>query len=179
MSDVNIVRGDNILQESISAVKTFNTNLWSAIIGTPAYNAGVIDIDQASMRTLVGAKNFAGFIEILIPTAPTTGDAREWGFKNAGDNSPGAYFYIDGEEFGVVVLDDFGAELVSAICKWNSDWTDASVVWGVTTFKTEIHFTVNGSLLYRYMGSVPERPLTVFISNTNNDVMEYSELSIS
>lgn len=179
MTDVNIVRGDNILQESISAVQTLNTNLWATITGTPTYSSGVIQLDQAAMRSLVGAKNFSGFLEVLIPAAPTTGDVREWGFKNAGTKAPAAYFYVTDDVFGVKVVDDFGTSIVTVTLPWDTDWTNAQVVWGVTTFVNEIHFTVNGSLVYRHIGKVPDRPLTVFMNNENNDVMAYSELSVS
>lgn len=178
MSDVNVIRGDNTLQESVSAVQELNTNLWATITGTPTYSSGVIQLDQAAMRSLVGAKNFAGFLQVLIPAAPTTSDVREWGFKNAG-NGPAAHFYVTDEDFGVKVLDDYGTELADVVCPWNSAWTDAAVVWGITTFQNEIHFTANGSLVHRYMGEVPDRPMTIYFNNENNDVMEYSEMSIA
>lgn len=179
MSDVNIVRGDDILQESVSAVQELNTNLWASITGTPTYASGVIQLNQAAMRSLVGAKNFAGFMQILIPTAPTAGDDREWGFKNAGSKSPGAFYYIEGEVFGVKVIGDFGIELADVPLPWNTLWNNTEVIWGVTTFQNEIQFTVNGSLVYRYRDEVPDRSMPVFISNANNDVMEYSELSVT
>lgn len=181
--DVNIVRGDDILQESVADVGSLNTNLWATVTGTPTYSGGVIQLNASAMRSLVGSKNFQSFIEVLIPTAPTAGDDRTWGFKNAGSKAPGAYFYIEDATFNVKILDDVGATLADVELPWDSDWTNAAVAWGITVFKKEIHFTANGSLVYRYQeavtNSLPDRPLTVYISNANADVMTYAQLSIS
>lgn len=177
--DVNIIRSGDVFREDVLTTGSFSTTIWTAFTGTPTYSSGVIVVNQDFMGTKNTFERPQMLIDILIPAVPTEGDVRQWGLAGSASNSPQFIFDITDDVFSAVVIDNTGEELSRTTIPWDSDWTNAQIIWGITVFEREVHFLAEGALLCKYIGAIQKDPVAVIVKNENADDMKYRLLSVT
>ena len=117
---------------------------------------------------------------VTIPTAPTAGDNRVWGFfSRAIQNRNAAYFYISGTNFYARSYGDTSSTSESTTIEWDSAWTatpiDYKIVWRIE----RVDFYVNNIKLATHTTKVPAQMLMpMYFSNGANDNMDINFIRI-
>lgn len=129
--------------------KTYDsTNWWASLSGAPVEDATGLKLNAAS-TTMLG-DFWRGRIEMkmIIPTAPTAGNFRQWGFKEGGSNTF-ALFRISGTTFSAVVSsEEYGVSTTtSSTMTWNTAWNATETIFSIDWDASGFTFRVNGQRL--------------------------------
>ncbi|MBU0847470.1 hypothetical protein KKH23_09830, partial [Patescibacteria group bacterium] len=84
-------------------------------------------------------------LDMTIPTAPTSGDSRIFGFYSMNyGNRNAAYFYISGTNFYARTYSDSSATAESTTITWNTSWTNTPIKYEIRWYINRIEFWVDG-----------------------------------
>lgn len=179
--DNRIVRaGDIFIYDPRTQLYTSGSPI-TTISGSPAISSSKLRLNAAVIQSQT-AMTF-GTLELVlnIPTAPTVGDAREFGlyFMNYG-NKARMTFQISGTTFGVSVYDSAGTQTSLITCTWNSAWTATDTRFSIYRAERRIIFKANNTILYTLDDAdlLPKYPITFYVSNTNADNLDLAAVSI-
>ena len=149
--------------------------------------SGTVDASNGKIRIIAGGANTTTMsihgdarMKLIIPTAPTAGDSRVWGFySRAFLNRNAAYFFISGTNFYARSYDDYGNAIESTTITWDSTWTNEAIDYEIRLRIGSVEFLVNGTRLAYHSTAVPKKmllPLYWYNSNSDTLSMEYWEL---
>lgn len=106
--------------------KTYDsTNWWTTMGGAPTEDATGLKLSASSASMLGDFRKGDLEMKMIIPTEPTAGNFRQWGWREGG-NGAYAYFQISGTTFSLETADGDG-NTESTTVTWNSSWTNTPV----------------------------------------------------
>mgnify|MGYP000443885988 CR=1 FL=1 len=124
---------------------------------------------------------------LVVPAAPTGGDARAWGWKTPGLGNRGRVeFDITGAVFSVVVYnetgtaqtirDNTGQVITNGVITWDANWTNTLTRFRIQHIGNKITFLINETeIAHAQMNSataVPVIPHHAHVLNSNADNMD-------
>ena len=122
--------------------RPYDVDWWSTQSGAPTVVSGNLEIGGAS--TVMSADFMKGNLEmeITVPTAPTAGHTRQFGWKSVVQGAY-AYFEITGTTFQAATGDGEGNTQTSEIT-WNSDWNNTATLFQIRWDASGFTFLING-----------------------------------
>ncbi len=139
-------------------VKQFDTTFWKQTAGT----------------TTVSSNN--------VPVQPTSGDSRQWGFKNPEGTTRGSvYFDITGAVFSFKVTDDFNNSTSYTLAWSDSLFSGHAIPFRIRWDKDVINVYVNNVLITAISQSTitpPSGPIAAYINNGNSDNMDVTYMLV-
>lgn len=172
----------NPLTEGYTADAVFH-----AISGTPTISSSKLRLNQTSIVTYDRTTLF-GDLEITatIPAAPTSGDSRQFGFRNNTGLHGVMVFDITDAVASAKVYDSAGTLIASKEITWNSNWTNAEARYRISWHKNRtIYFTIEDTVVAMFNADdlfdsvLGSEPMHIYVSNANNDNVDISFVSIS
>lgn len=172
----------------------YDTTLLKTIEGTPEINGGNIELNEA--KFIGYADIFKGELhfDIVVPTVPTTGDYRQFGFEQLNEGAS-AVFVFDGEDFYVAT--SFQGEVTMIPVEWNPAWTNTATRFTVKWTGFSAEFLINGVQQFNASTvpsaveampmtfindvTVPKIPMSVSVSNETADnllVISYQTMNV-
>ena len=120
-------------------------------------------------------------LKLNIPTVPTTGDSRTFGFYSSSEgNQNSAYFFISGEDFSVRTYDAVNATVEETAIEWDSDWTAATAIYEIRWHMDSVRFYINGVQKAVHSLNKPKQVLMpLYIFNNKADNMDLSYIRVS
>lgn len=183
--DVRVIRKGDIWQYNPAIRDYTDDDVFHAISGTPAISSNKLRLSGDEVITYDSVFQF-GSLEFYftIPTAPATGDVRQFGFKNNGDCGK-MIFDVTDAVFSAKVYDSAGTLIDTKTIEWDSDWTAAEARYTITWNERSIFFLVNDVIVARFedgadiedSDNLNRLPLAGYIKNTNVDNMDLSLLN--
>ncbi len=157
----------------------YDRSFFKTISGTPDVLGGKILLNGASCGSLFSVIHGVMRMALTVPTAPTAGDNRKFGFISPNKaNKDSAYFLIADDEFSAVTYDKDGTVETTAIT-WLSAWTNAEAIYEIRADKNRTVFLINGIQVADHYTSVPRKTmLPVYLLNGNTDNLSLSYLEI-
>lgn len=179
--DTRIVRAGDLYRYESSVNGYSTTTHWYTLTGTPTIAADLLVFNEDGAQSLVYSTYGKLEIRASIPTVPTTGDSRFWGFKSEmqGDESRIEFAIVD-DEFLIQVYDEAGTLIVSRVCEWNDDWTATQVRWGIRRTERDVYFTADEVLVASITNKdkMSRIPMPHYILNENADDLTVSVVTI-
>lgn len=181
---------DGYLYDAV--IKGYDTNFWASIVGTPTVSgSGVTSAIQFNVQSAGSFLQHAfGDVEfgLTVPTAPTAGHTRWWGFLSPAQfNQGGAavagavYFNISGTAFTLKVVDPNGNVLTKTLTwaggytntftrfriRWEADQIQCLINDVIVATVSESNLTDSATLV----GGIPKQLLPIYINNAVADNM--------
>jgi len=172
----------NQLLNSLSfdpALYGIDDSFWKVVSGTPAIAGSNIRISAAELKAYRTFR-FGGYrMTVNVPTAPTGGDAREWGLENAALGET-ARFEIAGTVFKAVTIDKDGNSTSTTIV-WDATWHTADVLYEIVWRENYVQFLVAGDVkaTHERADNRPIFPMNLYIHNTNADNFDIVGIEVS
>ena len=149
--------------------------------------SGTVDGNNGKIRFIAGSATSTIMAifgdlrqKVLIPTAPTAGDKRIFGYySRAYPNRNSAYFYISGTNFYARTYDDDGIVIESTTIVWESDWTNASIDYEIRCRINRVEFWIDGRKMATHSTKVPRKlllPLYWYNGNSDSMLVDYFEI---
>lgn len=159
-------------------IKQYDTAFWRTTTGTPAMSSTVLRFTSAGVSSYL-LHLFADVeFSLNVPTTPSAGEAKQWGFRNpSGDNLGAAYFEITGATFRVVTVDDGGTSQTTAVT-WTAGWEGAATEYRMLWDADRVIFYVNGTIVATHTARVPSNALSLRILNSDADNTDLSYLAV-
>lgn len=155
----------------------YDTVLWKTISGVPAISGSDLRLNSAAIIHYGDIFKGELTMNLNIPTAPTAGDDRLFGFNqlNAGAY---AYFKVADDVFTAEVNDGEGGT-DSVVIDWQTDWTAADTNFKIVWMGFSAVFYVN-KVKFATINSagVPKFPLSIYIKNGNADNMDMKYIEV-
>lgn len=167
----------------IPQIHAYSTNFWKTLTGSPAYDAGTVSIfvNAAAIASLYGfSKGGALRMQVKVPTAPTTGDVRRFGWRNPASGE-GVYFDITDEVLTAIAVYKNGNADGSPIT-WVAGWTNEYIVYEIVLNGKNAEFYINGSLqtsLPIDFDASQFLAMPVYFANEEADNMAIKQVTIS
>lgn len=125
------------------AVDALSTTVWVTESGSPSIVGGKYQINNAHIRTVPQFLYGEVDIKVTIPTAPTAGQARVFGFMGKSVGNRGAFiFRISGAVFTAEAYSNDGVLLASETIPWNVAWTNTEISLIISHLDTNVTFVV-------------------------------------
>jgi len=171
----------NFVYDSILEDYNADISFWQTVAGVPSVSTDYVRLNAAEIVS--EAYLSSGFdleFDLIIPVAPTAGDARNFGlYSHALGNRGRICFNTTGAVFKAMVYDNNGTALTlsnSGIIPWNAAWTAAVARYKIVHNGTDIAFFVNEAEVARYSGATPNIPLRLWIENDNADNLDMAAI---
>jgi hypothetical protein len=147
--------------------------VWTTLTGTPSESGGNLDFNEASAIQNQDLLKGVLKMRVTVPTEPTEGDAREWGFHMPSTSSS-ILFEVDDEIFSAVVTDGKTDATERVEIAWNEDWTDAPVDFEIRWRAGMADFIADGTrkatIAFSPEGmSLAMTPMSIYVGNENED----------
>lgn len=181
MADVHIVRDGDVLHYDPS-VDGYPSTVWSTVSGSPSVNNNdVLVINSAEIVGISGVTLSELTLDLNIPSDPSGGDTRSWGFQSPQDgNEARIEFVIDGDTFKVLGYDEGGNNLFDKKAIWDSAWSGSFNKYKVKVNQGGVYFTVDGNVVAKFTDvNMPETTLVPHINNDNSDDLKLEVMSIT
>jgi len=184
MLDVKIVRRGEIWQYNPAIRDYTDDDVFHAISGTPTIASDKLRLNGDEIITYGTVFQF-GSLEfyLTIPAVPTTGDVRQFGFKNNGDLGK-MIFNITDTDFTADVYDAAGTVIGQKTIDWDTDWTAEEVRYRITWDERTICFAIDDVIVARFEAGFDKEiidsdimnkfPMNGYLKNTNADNMDIS-----
>lgn len=143
--DQHLVRSNEALTYD-PQISAYNTNFWKTLSGSdPTVPSTKLRITNAEIASY-GSWRFSAIEFVLnVPTAPTAGNNRQWGFKcPALGNRGRVEFSIVDDVFAVFAYNDAGTQVFTLAITWDAAWTATDVRYGIRIGKDGIRFLIDG-----------------------------------
>lgn len=163
--------------------------VFSAITGTPTISSNKLRLNEDTIITY--DKTFKdGSLEMVItvPTAPTTGDVRQFGLKNADGDLKGAMLFdVTDDVFTAKIYDASGTLIASKVINWNADWTADEATFRITWANRQVFFAVRNVIVARFTSNgdiastvqMARHPMYLYLKNVNADNMDVSLITFA
>jgi len=119
-------------------------------------------------------------MDIDIPTAPTSGDSRIWGYySRAYGSRNAAYFYISGTSFYARTYSNDSATAESTTIPWVSSWTNTRTRWEIRWKIDRVEFYADGIKLATHCTRIPKQtllPMYWYNNQVDNMDLYYIEI---
>lgn len=141
------VHDNNINIVYAPAISGYDSNFWERYYGAsdPTINGS----DQLVMNADgIASKVFYRYLDaefcVTVPTAPTSGNQRRWGFYNPNMGNRGRIeFNISGAVFSIIVYSSGGNLIAQQTIDWDdTNWTNKPVVFKIVWKESGIIFSV-------------------------------------
>jgi hypothetical protein len=180
MELINKDKRDGYIYDPI--IKQYDASFWKTTTGTPAMSSNVLRFTSAAAASYL-LHMFADVeFSFTIPTAPTGGDVRQFGFRMpASDALGGVYFDITDTVFSIKVVDNFGVTTTTTPITWSAGWTNKAASYRIRWEKDQINAYVNGvvkATISAPITDIPENALALRIVNGNADNMDLNYLAV-
>ena len=184
MLDVKIVRRGEIWQYNPAIRDYTDDDVFHAISGTPAIASDKLRLNGDEIITYGTVFQF-GSLEfyLTIPAVPTTGDVRQFGFKNNGDLGK-MIFDVTDDVFSAKVYDAAGTIIDTKTIEWDSTWTAAEARFRITWEDRNIIFAVDDVIVATFNAGFDKDiidsdimnkfPMNGYLKNTNADNLDCS-----
>jgi len=147
-----------------------SSSRWKTVGGTPVASGDQILLSQASILELADVSLGDLRLELSLPTAPTAGDERQFGFKSFSSGSY-ALFDISGTTFSAKVSDENG-HTDSTTLVFNNDWVAEHTVFQIVFSASFVKFYINSSCVATFTGEdAPNKAMSIYVKNDNADSM--------
>ena len=167
----------------IPQIHAYSTNFWKTLTGSPTYDASSksLFVNAAAIASLYTFSNGGALrMEVKVPTAPTTGDVRQFGWRNP-TTGEGIYFNIDGEIFSALTVYKNG-DAESSPITWLAGWTNEYKVYEIVLNGKTAEFYIDGSLnktLLLDLDASKYLAMPVYFGNEEADNMSVRQIVIS
>lgn len=191
MVDVQITRNNDIFKYDPAVDGYSDGDLFKKVegAGTPAISSGKLRLNAVGIISMESFKNCGLSINMLIPTAPTAGDSRVWGFKSYNDGDMGrCEFVIADAAFTAKVYDRAGTLIGSKTINWNSDWTNTAARYRINISESNVFFYINDVAVARFQDGIGREitagvklrkfPVEIHINNANSDNVDITSISV-
>lgn len=179
---MNKDKQDGLIYDPI--VKGYDTTFWKSTTGTPAMSSNSVDFDAAAAASFIQFLYGDAEFNITVPLTPTSGDSRQWGFRNPATDSYGAlYFDITGTVFSFKFIDS-GGNVTTKVLTWSAGYNATAVNFRIRWQPSEILVYINGAVVATFAPKdctvgLPFNPLALRINNSNSDNMLLNYLMVS
>lgn len=176
--NVQIVRNNEIFLYD-AQIHGYDTSIIKALAGTPAISSNKLRLNAAEITTYSFFRNASVQFAMTIPTAPTSGDVREFGFNNpsAGNNAR-VEFVISGTTVTAVAYDATGTLIASVPITWNSAWTNTETRYRISLTERMAVFAVNDTIVATIEGAMPKVPMFVHLEQDNADNLDLAQIAV-
>lgn len=191
MVDVQITRNNDIFKYDPAVDNYSDGDIFKKVggAGTPAISSGKLRLNAVEIISMESFKNAALVINMLIPTAPTAGDSRTWGFKSYNDGDLGrCEFVISGVNFTANVYDRAGTLIAAKVINWNAAWTNTAARYRINISESNVFFSVNDVVVARFQDGVGREitagvklrklPVEIHINNVNADNVDVTSVAV-
>jgi len=184
--DVQITRSNDIWQYDPSIDGYTDDTVFKTISGTPAISAGKLRLSNAEIISKSAFRNSNLEINMTIPTAPTAGDVRQFGFKLYNDGLDGrTEFDIADTVFSAKLYDRDGTIISAKVINWSSAWTAAEAKYGISVSETNVFFKINNTIVAKFEYSkdlttkyITKNPLSIHFDNNLVDNLDITSISV-
>src|ERR1035437_3946130 len=121
--------------------------MWTTITGTPIMTLRA-DAFQFNTASAIGNADIArGELTffLTIPAGPTSGDVREWGFKQF-NSTASATFKITGAVFSAYTS-NLSGQFLDTPLTWNAAWTGVPVQFKIDYVPGKVNFYANDVII--------------------------------
>ncbi len=163
-------------------VKQFDTTFWKQTAGTTTVSSNKLRYNAAGSASYL--QHIFADIEFVInvPVKPTSGDMRQWGFKNPSETTRGSvYFDITDAVFSIKVTDDFNNSTSYTLAWSDSLFSAHAIPFRIRWEKDAINVYVNNVLITTIPQSTitpPSGPISAYINNGNSDNMDVTYMLV-
>ena len=170
----NIIPREGFIYDMI--MRGYDTSFWKTIIGTPVMASNKLRLNAETCASY--SQTIKGNIDIPVnvPTAPSAGESKKWGFLNPGDPTKGSiYFEIIGEVFRTVSYDNEGNEEITVLT-----FADASVekIYGIEWGDDYIRFLKEGTVVATHSTRVGSLSQAIYLHNADSDNTDFGSIKI-
>lgn len=168
-------------------IKQYDTNFWKSVTSLPTISSNLLRFNAAEAASYLQHIFADVEFKMTVPAAPTSGDARYFGFKNPAGTGLGAvYFDITNAVFSLKIYDDFG-NLYSKVLTWSSGYTNTPTLFRIRWEKDGINVLINNVLVAsipqtttgQTTGKMPPTgPVSISIKNANSDNMDMTYMRV-
>jgi len=163
----------------------YDASLWKTLTGAPTVSSDNIVLNEDEIIGYADLYEGDITMRLIIPTVPTTGDSRKFGFASAGFGAL-LVFEIDGEDFNIY-SDNGDGDTQSVTVDFKAAWATAEVDFEIRWRGDYADFLVNGVKVidttseaigsYRLgtllgTSSISKGPMSLYLQNVNVDNME-------
>lgn len=189
--DVQITRSNDIWSYNPLTEGYTEDAVFSAIAGTPTISSNKLRLNEDTIITYDKTfKNGSLEMVITVPTVPTTGDARQFGFKNSDSDLKGAMLFdVTDDDFTAKVYDASGTLIESRVINWNAGWTASEATYRITWSSRRVLFVVNNVIVARFDAGegqaitpdikMANKPMYLYLKNVNADNMDVSLITVA
>mgnify|MGYP006935481841 CR=1 FL=1 len=122
------------------------TSLFTTVSGAPAISSNKLRLNAAETRSKSQYLYGEYVFRMTIPTAPTSGDVRQFGLEGVAIGNRGALrFNIVDTRFYVSAYNNAGTLIGEETIAWNSDWTATATDYRIAWSEQGVTFKVVGS----------------------------------
>lgn len=149
----------------------YSANFFYAVGGTVNIaTGGKIRVSGGSAYSKVLSLHGNTTMKLTVPTAPTAGDSRIFGFYSwVHGNKNAAYFFISGTNFYVRSYDEDGTVEQTTVT-WLAAWTNAATNYEIRKRIDKVEFYINGAKVAAHFTYIPRQNLMpMYWSNSNSD----------
>lgn len=154
----------------------YDTNLFKTVSGSPSVSGGAIRLNTAKIIGYADLYRADQTIKVKVPTAPTSGDVRSFGFFQINANAY-AVFNITDDVFSCEC--SFGGVSKVETVTWQSAWTNTFTDFRIVFNGFSAEFYVNNvRVAFINDASVPKVALSTYAYNGNADNMDINYIEV-
>lgn len=149
-------------------IKGYDTSYIKATTGTPTVSSNKLRLNATSIATYI-LHRFADLeIGLNVPTTPSSGEAKTWGFRTpATDQGGAAYFEITGATFRAVTKGDDGTSKTTTLT-WSA-YEGVETKFRIKWTASQVIFMINGAVVATHSADATNPTATLPIRVTNAD----------
>jgi len=154
----------------------YDTTVFKTVTGTPTTSGGAIRLNTAKIIGYGDLYRADQTLTVKVPTAPTSGDSRTFGFYQINDTAS-AVFKITGAVFSCECT--FNGVTKNEVVTWQSGWTNTYTDFRIVFSGFSADFYVNGyRVAFINDSSVPKVSLSTYVDNANSDNVDVLSIEV-
>lgn len=159
----------------------FDNRFWRSTSGTPTVTGNRIRLNADAAYSYPQFRYGIFEFGVIIPTAPTAGDDRKWGFQLPEMVGRGSIlFQIGGATFTATSYNNDGTVSDSQTIVWDAAWTNTETKFTLVWYANGCRCSINDTdaIMLKVPKQVGDMPMALYLDNQNADNMEFTYIMV-
>ena len=157
-------------------MRAYDTSFWKSITGTPTIASSKIRLNADTCASYYQVIKGNIDIPVNVPTTPSAGEAKKWGFLNPGDPTKGSmYFEIAAAVFRAVSYDNDGTAQTTVLTF--ADHT-AEKIYSIEWGDDYINFLKEGTVVATHKTRVGSLAQSIYLHNADADNTDFGSIKV-